>query len=106
MSYGDLILWLFGGLIPLGATGFMLARSKALGTESDGGRLHSRPGYYGWYGVIWLAIPALLSGLLFSVAHLFGLFSIPAPMLLATMLGTGGAGLWYALSHISIDFRA
>lgn len=106
MAHSDLFFWLFGGLIPLGATAYMLARAKAIGTEKEGLRLHSRPGFYGWYAVIWLALPALLSGLLFSVGHLFGLFSIPAPMMLATMLALAGGGLWYSLGHIKVDFRA
>ena len=106
MLYSDLFFWLFGGLIPLGFTAYMIARSKALGTEQDGSRLHSLPGYYGWYAVIWLALPAMLSGLVFSFAHMFGLFSIPAPMLLGTMFTIGGAGLWYSLRHIKVDFRA
>jgi len=76
MLYSDLFFWLFGGLIPLGLTAYMMARGKALASEKDGARLHSRPGYYGWYSVFWLAAPALLSGLVFSAAHLFGLFSI------------------------------
>jgi len=106
MLYSDLFFWLFGGLIPLAVTAFMVARSKALGTEQDGQRLHSLPSYYGWYAVIWLALPAMLSGLAFSIAHLFGLFSIPAPMLLGTMFTLGSAGLWYAMRHIQVDFRA
>lgn len=106
MLYSDLFFWLFGGLIPLGITAFMVARSKALGSEKDGARLHSLPGYYGWYAVIWLALPAMLSGLAFSFAHMFGLFSIPAPMLLATMFALGGAGLWYGVRHIDVEFRA
>jgi len=106
MTYADLILWLFGGLVPLGFTAYMMARSKALASEDKGERLHSRPGYYGWYSIIWLAMPAMLSGFVFSAAHLFGLFSIPAPMLLATMLALGSIGLWYSLKHITVDFRA
>ena len=106
MLYSDLFFWLFGGLIPLAVTAFMVARSRALGSEKDGSRLHSLPGYYGWYAVIWLALPAILSGLLFSAAHLFGLFTVPAPMLLATMFTLAAAGLWYGLRQISVDFRA
>jgi len=106
MLYSDLIFWLVGGLIPLAITAYMVARGKALSSENEGGRLHSLPGYYGWYAVIWLALPAMLSGLALSAAHLFGLFSIPAPILLAGMFTLSGLGLWYALSHIKIDFRA
>ena len=106
MLYSDLFFWLFGGLIPLGITAYMVARSRALSSESNSERLHSRPGYYGWYAVIWLALPAMFSGLIFSVIHLFGLFTIPAPMLLAAMFTIGGAGLWYGLRHIKVNFRA
>ena len=106
MLYSDLFFWLFGGLIPLAISAFLVARSRAISSTKDGSRLHSLPGYYGWYAVIWLALPAMLSGLLFSAAHLFGIFSIPAPMLLAAMFTLAAAGLWYGLRQISVDFRA
>ncbi|OIO70511.1 MAG: phosphate ABC transporter permease subunit PstC [Zetaproteobacteria bacterium CG1_02_53_45] len=106
MLYSDLFFWLFGGLIPLAITAFMVARSKALSTEQDGARLHSRTGYYGWYAVIWLATPAVVSGLVFSITHMLGLFTVPAPMLLATMFTLGCAGLVYSLGHIKVEFRA
>jgi len=106
MTTADLFLWFFGGLIPLATMAYWLARGKALSAESPDTRLHSRPGFYGWYAVIWLALPALAVSLLFSVAHMFGLFTVPGPMLLATAFGLGGGGLWFALSHIHADFRA
>ncbi len=106
MSTADIFLWFFGGLIPLAATGFWLARSKALSAETDGLRLHSRPGFYGWYAVLWLTLPTLAVSLLFSMAHMFGLFSVPPTMLLATALLLAASGLWFALRHIHPDFRA
>ncbi len=106
MQHSDLFFWLFGGLIPLGAIVYMVARGKALGIESAGQRLHSRPTYHGWHSVIWLSIPALISGFFFSVFHLFGIFAIPAPMILATMAALAGFGLWHSLGHIQADFRA
>lgn len=106
MSYSNLILWFAGGLLPLAAMAFLLARGKAMASHTEGERLHSRPGYYGWYGAIWLALPALGAGLFFSLLHLFGLFDIPAPMLLTTSLGLGAIGLKLALGRVHAGFRA
>ncbi|MFQ5355232.1 MAG: phosphate ABC transporter permease subunit PstC [Mariprofundaceae bacterium] len=106
MSTADLFLWFFGGLIPLSAMAFWLARGKALSAESATTRLHSRPGFYGLYGAIWMALPALAASLLFSIAHLFHLFDVPPTMMLATAFGLGGGGLWFALSRVKVDFRA
>jgi phosphate transport system permease protein len=105
MTTADLFFWFFGGLIPLSAMAFFLARGKALTAETDQ-RLHSRPGFYGLYAMIWMALPALGISVLFSFAHLLHLFTVPPTMLLATAAGLGGAGLWFALSHIKVDFRA
>ncbi len=106
MSTANLFFWLFGGLVPLSVMAFWMARGKALSFETDDVRLHSRPGFYGLYAVSWIALPALAVSLFFSIAHIFNLFTVPAPMLLATALGLGSAGLWFALSHINADFRA
>ncbi len=105
MSTADLIFWFFGGLIPLSAMAFFLARGKAL-TAENSQRLHSRPGFYGLYAVIWLALPALAVSLLASIAHMFHLFSVPPIMLLTSALALGGAGLWFALGQVKADFRA
>ncbi len=106
MSTADLFLWFFGGLLPLSAMAYFLARGKALSVESNNVRLHSRPGFYGWYAVSWVALPALAVSLLGSVAHLFNLLEIPSTMLLATAFALGGAGLWYGLGHVKAEFRA
>ncbi len=106
MSTANLFFWLFGGLVPLSFMAFWMGRGKALSFETDDVRLHSRPGFYGLYAVSWIALPALAVSLLFSIAHIFNLFTVPAPMLLATTLGLGSAGLWFALSHINANFRA
>ena len=107
MTTADLFLWFFGGLIPLSVMAFWIARGKALSVESKtNARLHSRPGFYGLYGLTWMALPALVASLLFSVAHLFRLFDVPPTMLLATAFGLGSGGLWFALNQIKADFRA
>jgi phosphate transport system permease protein len=49
----------------LAAIGFWLARRRALASvEAGGARLHSLPGYYGWYAALWSAIPAIAVALL------------------------------------------
>lgn len=106
MSTSTLFIWFFGGLIPLSAMAFWLARSRAIATAATGGRLHSLPQFHGWYAVIWLALPAMGAGLFFSLLHLFHIADVPGPMLLATAFGLGGAGLWFALRNISLEFRA
>lgn len=107
MIYSDLFFWFFGGIVPLAVAAFIIARNRAVLSETDSDeRLHSLPGYYGWYAVIWMSLPAMVAGLLFSAAHLFGVFSIPAPMLLGALFTLAGAGLWYALRHINLQFRA
>lgn len=52
----------------LGLIGWLMARSRAWalrGTPAQGvaGRLHSLPGYHGWYVAIWAAVPAILFAL-------------------------------------------
>ncbi len=106
MTASTIFLWFFGGLLPLAVMAFWLARGKALGEAAAGKRLHSLPSFHGWYAVVWLALPALATGLLFSLLHLFHIMDIPAPMLLATAFGLGGVGLWMGLRHIEASFRA
>ncbi len=106
MSTSTLFLWFFGGLIPLSFMAFWLARNRALAATTGGGSLHSLPQFHGWYAVIGLALPALVTGLVFSLLHLFHIADVPAPMLLATSFGLGGIGLWLALKNISLEFRA
>lgn len=52
----------------LGLIGWLMARSRAWalrGKPADGpaGRLHSLPGYHGWYVAIWAAVPAIIFAL-------------------------------------------
>lgn len=107
MTASTIFLWFFGGLIPLGLMAYWLARGKAANQSiASGSRLHSLPSFHGWYAVIWLAFPAMGVGLFFSLLHLFHIIDVPAPMLLASALALGGAGLWLALGRIHAGFRA
>jgi len=47
-------------LLLLTAAGFYLGRTRAVTARTSGGRLHSLPGYYGFYVAIWCGVPSLL----------------------------------------------
>jgi phosphate transport system permease protein len=54
------VLFLLAVLLVLATTAFFLCRARALQLAGSGqARLHSLPGYYGWHGVILVALPAL-----------------------------------------------
>ncbi|MFP4213461.1 MAG: phosphate ABC transporter permease subunit PstC [Desulfohalobiaceae bacterium] len=100
MSSGNLMLLILGGLLPLALIAFQLGRRRALGQQAQGSRLHSQPGFYGWYACIWLVLPALGASLFFALLHILDLFSAPWPMLLAAGLLCAATGLFLALRAI------
>ncbi|OIO73022.1 MAG: phosphate ABC transporter permease subunit PstC [Zetaproteobacteria bacterium CG_4_9_14_3_um_filter_49_83] len=110
MTISTIFMLFFGGLIPLMLMAYWLARGKAirLAVEGKGAgtRLHSLPSFHGWYAAIWISLPALASGFLFSVLHLSGLLEVPGPMLLASSFLLAASGLWMGMQHITLDFRA
>ena len=54
------------GALALGS--FWLGRGQALAAAGSGARLHSLPGYYGWYTALWAALPALAVATLWLLA--------------------------------------
>ena len=57
ISPAILILLAFG----LGLAGWLAARSRAWAFQrASRQRLHSLPGYHGWYVALWAAVPALV----------------------------------------------
>jgi phosphate transport system permease protein len=64
MSPVILILLAFG----LGLAGWLAARSRAWAFQRAAGanRLHSLPGYHGWYVALWTVLPALLFAVLWT----------------------------------------
>jgi len=77
------VLLLLAVVAALAAGSFWLARRRALAAAVAGGvRLHSLPGYHGWYGALWCALP----GIAVVVAWL-----VAAPALLETMTLSGAA---------------
>jgi phosphate transport system permease protein len=53
------VLVLLAAIAALAAGGFVLARGRALAIADGGARLHSLPGYHGWYGALWSALPGI-----------------------------------------------
>lgn len=86
---------------------FYIGRNKArIGETALGKRFHSRPGHYGWYTVIWMAVPSLIISIIFSFLGLSKIFSVPATMHITTVLLLAALGLWYAVKNIDRDLRA
>lgn len=106
MGVGETTLLLLAGLIPLGYAGFHLGRRKALATQADGTRLHSRPQQYGWYSVVSMAIPAIGVAGAASLLNLLGWLALPSELVLAMTLVTALAGFAFGLKAIRPSLRA
>ena len=105
MATGQVIFYFLAGLLPLVVVAFFTGRRRALATAGDV-PLHSRPGYYGWYAVVWLAVPAIAVALVAALLELAGLADVPAPMVLAAALALAAGGLWLGLRTVRPGLRA
>jgi phosphate transport system permease protein len=105
LATGQVVFYFLAGLLPLVLVAFFTGRRRALATAGDT-PLHSRPGYYGWYAVVWLAVPALAVALGAALLHLLGLLAVPAPMVLAAALALAAGGLWLGLRTVRPGLRA
>ncbi|MFO7875519.1 MAG: phosphate ABC transporter permease subunit PstC [Desulfovermiculus sp.] len=101
-----MFLYLMGGLLPLAVIAYRLGRRKALAQHSSGVRLHSQPGFYGWFALIWLVLPALGACLFFAFLHVIQVFTAPGPMLLAAGLACAAGGLIVGLRAIQPGLAA
>ena len=55
------VIFLLALIIILAALAYIICRSRALASgQGDPSKLHSLPSYYGWHGVIMVALPAFL----------------------------------------------
>lgn len=106
MATGQVIFYFLAGLLPLVAVAFFIGRQRALTTAGETTPLHSRPGYYGWYTVVWLAVPALAVAVAAALLTLTGAARVPAPMILAAALVVAAGGLWLGLYTIRPGLRA
>ncbi|MFB6260855.1 MAG: phosphate ABC transporter permease family protein, partial [Thiohalorhabdaceae bacterium] len=105
MAPGQVIFYFLAGLLPLVLVAFLTGRQRALTTAGDV-PLHSRPGYYGWYTVVWLAVPALIIAVAAGLLALTGAIRIPAPMVLAAALVVAAGGLALGERTIRPGLRA
>ena len=63
------LLWLVLIILAIGAAGFVAARLRVLsGVDGDRRRLHSLPGYYGWFAFLAATGPALIAVAIWSTA--------------------------------------
>lgn len=106
MSSETLLLYFFGGLVPLAAMAYYLGKRKALKFYAQGEKLHSRSLYYGWYALVWFAAPPLVISIATALVHLTGLLSAPTSMMVSASLVAAGGGLWFAVRTIKPRFRA
>lgn len=101
------LLYFFIGVLPLCYMAFYLGRKKARTGETESGeRFHSRPTHYGWYTVIWMAVPSIAVSFIFTILGSSKVFAVPFTMHITTMLVLAAGGLWFALKNIGPDLRA
>ncbi len=107
MNTGDAILIFFGGLIPLGFAAYTMGRRRAFSAAADAGTpMHSRPQQYGWYAVVWMAIPAIAVALVATFAALLGVADPPVTMTFVASLVLAAGGLAAGLHTIRPELRA
>ncbi|MCS4505752.1 hypothetical protein KBTX_00651 [wastewater metagenome] len=107
MDTGNAILVFFGGLIPLSYAAFVMGRRRAVSLARGGGeRMHSRPQQYGWYAVVWMAMPAIAVALVASFAGLLGIAHPPVTMTFTAALVLAAGGLAAGLHRIRPELRA
>ncbi|HKL78618.1 MAG TPA: phosphate ABC transporter permease subunit PstC [Gammaproteobacteria bacterium] len=105
MSTGQAALLFFGGLLPLTLMAYSFGRRRAVALAGEA-HLHSRPGYYGWYAVVWLALPAIAVAVGASLLHMTNLATVPESMVLAAALAVAGGGLWMAARTLRPGLKA
>jgi phosphate transport system permease protein len=101
-----LILLLGGGLLPLAWMAHAMGSRKAKRLASGEERLHSQPGFYGWYVCIWMLLPPIAASLIFAGLHIAHIMTVPLPMLASTCLALGAAGLTLSLRAVQPGLRA
>jgi len=102
-----ILLYFIIGVLPLCYMAFYLGRKKArTGELASGKRFHSRPGHYGWYAVIWMAVPSMAVSFIFTVLGSSKVFAVPFTMHLTTILLLSAFGLWFAMKNIRQDLPA
>jgi len=94
------------GLLPLLAAGYLIGRSRVKAKRFGGSSFHSPTGYYGWYAVVWMALPALAVSILAAGVGATGMVEVPEPLTMAGCTSAAAVGLLLALRRIKPDLRA
>lgn len=105
MSVSEFLFILVAGVLPLCFIAYRLGTRKLASLEGTEA-MHSRPGHYGWFAVVSLAVPALVVAVLTALLHLAGLYTVPETMLFAAMLVVAALGLSAGLHFIRPGLRA
>ncbi|PLX71479.1 MAG: phosphate ABC transporter permease subunit PstC [Denitrovibrio sp.] len=101
------LLYFVIGVLPLCYMAFYIGRKKARkGELASGERYHSRPGHYGWYAVIWMAVPSMAVSFLFTILGSTKIFPVPFSMHITTLFILASGGLWFALKSVSPELKA
>ncbi|MGE4266197.1 MAG: phosphate ABC transporter permease subunit PstC [Deferribacterales bacterium] len=101
------LLYFLIGVLPLCYAAFYIGRKKARTGELESGeRFHSRPAHYGWYSVIWMAVPSLAVSFIFTILGSSKIFKVPFTMHITTILLVAALGLWYAQKKITQNLKA
>ncbi|GAB7079982.1 phosphate ABC transporter permease subunit PstC [Megalodesulfovibrio paquesii] len=108
MDSADLLQYALLGVLPLLLFAYVLGmrRARPDAQALSGQRFHSAPGYYGWYAVVWVGMPAFGLYCLTVLLQKFGLLAIPPLVTVVAVLGVAVLGLVYSLSQITPEFRA
>ncbi|TCK60912.1 phosphate ABC transporter permease subunit PstC [Seleniivibrio woodruffii] len=102
-----ILLYFLIGVLPLCYAAFYIGRKKARTGELESGeRFHSRPAHYGWYSVIWMAVPSLVISFAFTIIGSTKIFKVPFTMHLTTILLIAAFGLWYSQKKIAKNLKA
>jgi phosphate transport system permease protein len=82
-------------------SGFVAGRARALGlVGGDVSRLHSLPGYYGWYAALWAGLPGLCVVLLWLIGASWGLDQLALSRLPSEVASSGDSELRLLLNEI------
>lgn len=101
------LLYFLIGVLPLCYMAFYIGKHKAVvGEKTIGERFHSRPGHYGWYTVIWMALPSLVISFVFTLLGSSRIFKVPFTMYITTVLVLAAFGLWYSMRKIGPELKA
>jgi phosphate transport system permease protein len=105
LSTGQVILTFLGGLLPLVLLAYGIGRRRALVVGGERA-LHSRPGFYGWYAVVTMAVPAVGLAVVATLLNLLHWVEVPPSMVLAAALAAAAGGLWLGARTIRPGLRA